>query len=54
MTTALKPLIEFGQELQYDIWDNELSNKTLRVSGDVRFGYNEKFGSVYVLLDDDS
>ena len=24
------------------------------MSGDVRYGFNEKFGTVYVLLDDDS
>ena len=54
MTTALKPLIEFGKNYNTTFGTMNYSTRTLRVSGDVRFGYNEKFGTVYVLLDDDS
>ena len=58
MTSAIKSTmktpIEFGKNYNTAFGTMNYSTKTLRVSGDVRYGYNQKFGTMYVLLDDDS
>ena len=52
--STVKTPIEFGKNYNTTFGTMNYSTRTLRLSGDVRFGYNEKFGTVYVLLDDDS